>query len=173
MVYKSCTQYPSYVQVDPAWKSARAFSVLAFIFGIIFVIINIVAACARPDAAKSIVGPGLMLASIFQGLSLLFLDSNACRNNDMMEVLNNPSSPWNKLQFQTSCSMSWGAKCVISATVLYFVASMMSCTARAAEKEEEYEDEDAAQNESSTEPFLATQESIFKLPGGKSMRGQP
>lgn len=167
-IYTSCTHYPEWVSIDSSWKATRVFVVLAFVIGLVFLVISIVASYARPHPAKAIVGPGLLLASLMQGLSLLFLDSNACKNNPMMAVLNGQDSPWKSLGFPAHCGMDTGAKCAIASTVLYLVSSMASCTARATERQEEY-NENEQQHGSLAEPFLPAQPSIFnKWPGTKS-----
>ena len=156
---KTCDSYPDSISLDDSWKAARAFSILAFIFGFITLVINLAAACARPDNAKAVIGPGYTLTCIFQGLNLLFINSNACKNNTLVKELNDPSSPMKDIYFQDACSISTGAKFIIAAVVLYFVASILSCVARAEEKEEERPQE--GQGDSLTDPFLVTQKSIF------------
>ena len=160
-IYTACSSYPDSVDIDASWKAARAFAVMGLIVGTIFFIINIVAACYPPDDSKVIVGPGLVLSSLFTGLSLLFLQSNACNNNMMVQELSDPSSPVKDIPFPESCSISTGAKCIISATLLYFVASVMSCSARAEEKMADEDDNTSGQLSSLTEPFLVSQKSIF------------
>ena len=78
-----------------------------------------------------------------------------------VQELNDPSSPVKDIPFPESCSMSTGAKCITSATVLYFAASVMSCSARADEKMADEDDNASGQLSSLTEPFLASQESAL------------
>lgn len=169
----TCRSYPpddDGPYVDPAWKAARAFSVLAIVAGGAFLVIVVAAGfAARPDPAKAIVGPGFALACLFQGLSLLFLTSDVCRDNDAVREIANgdggdddPSSTLGHIAFAESCSISYGAECVIAATVLWFVASIASCLARAAERAEEDEESPTSlpRSNSLREPFMREQ-SIF------------
>jgi len=139
LLHTTCTQYPEDTDVDASWKAARAFSILASIFGITFGIMNIIAMGynARPDKSKSVIGPEFVLTALFEGLSLLFLNSNACKNNSMVEDWNDNATDnvlHYELEFQGTCRFFFGAICTIVATVLYFAASILSCVARASEK---------------------------------------
>jgi len=67
IVYKTCNIYHGATVVDARWKSARAFSITALIFGPFVVILNIIAGRSRPEGYKAAVGPAYLLASLFWG----------------------------------------------------------------------------------------------------------
>ena len=74
-----------------------------------------------------------LLTSITQGLTLLLLSSNAC-NSNVLTGLGGPSL--SNVSFEDTCSISTGAKLVISATVFWFSAAVASFFAHRAEKAE-------------------------------------
>lgn len=118
-----CHGYPASVDIDGSWKAARAFSVLAEIFGVCLILINFITACASFTTHTVSVGGwdilGYVLTGTFQGLTLLFLNSNACENNPIVNELNDPSFP-------ETCSLSTGAKCVVAATFFWFISAFTS-----------------------------------------------
>jgi hypothetical protein len=62
-----------------------------------------------------------MFVALCQGLCLLFLKSDACGNNPIVDLF-----PQLDL-ISVSCDLSWGANCTIAATVLWFVAGASMC----------------------------------------------
>lgn len=115
-----CTGYPDAMYIDPSWKAARAFSVLAEIFGVVLIVTNFVASCASSaDHLVSVGGwdsLGYVLTGLFQGLTLLLLNSDVCQNNAMVQELNYPG-------FTESCQLGTGAKCTVAATFFWFIAA--------------------------------------------------
>ena len=113
------------MNLDSSWKAARAFSILAFIFAIVVVFVKCCATCS-PDPEKAYAGGGkvvpplYLLTGIFQGLSLLFLNSQACKNNHLIKFA------WEGVEWPETCSMATGAKCIISATVFWIAAALTS-----------------------------------------------
>jgi hypothetical protein len=67
--------------------------------------------------------------AIFQGLTLLFLDSAACKANPLLDGLGS-------IIFQGTCTISTGAKCFISATVFWAAAAVSSFKEQKAFEEE-------------------------------------
>ena len=66
-----------------------------------------------------------MLCVLFQGLTLLFIDSKACHDNSLIPTLQQQASDLGvDLTYATSCTMGAGAKCSIAATVLWFMAAI-------------------------------------------------
>jgi hypothetical protein len=59
----------------------------------------------------------------FQGLTFLFLNSEACHNNSITEELEQ-EMPFINLTFEDSCVLAAGGKCAIAATVLWFLAAL-------------------------------------------------
>ena len=66
-----------------------------------------------------------MVCALFQGLTLLFLDSKACHDNSLIPALQQQASDLGvDLTYATSCTMGAGAKCSIAGTVLWFMAAI-------------------------------------------------
>ena len=87
-VTQSCTYYGSDVSMDAAWKTARAFALIAPILGGILALGLFVSPCCifftRPSWNK-IAFMFLLVVPAFQSLTLLILTSNACQENPVIE----------------------------------------------------------------------------------------
>lgn len=65
-----------------------------------------------------------LFCCLCQGLTLLFLDSSACKNNSYVNDLENTAGA----TFEDECSMALGARSNIASTCLWFVAgALMLC----------------------------------------------
>ena len=84
--------------------------------------------------------PAYLLTAIFQGLTLLLLNSNACLNNSLVQDLE--EGDLQDITFPDTCSLGQGANLVIAATSLWFAAGVASYAAHKAEKEEFAEEVD-------------------------------
>ena len=128
VVAEACVNYPGGTSVDSKWKSARAFSTMALIIGGVVTFWALLSGCLYPSRGTYKAG-GLayMICCLFMGLSLLMLDSNACHNNRLNEMLKE-EMPIVPLTFPSSCSMAMGAKCTIAATVMWFLAAVAALT---------------------------------------------
>lgn len=117
-----CQVYPDTVVIDASWKAARAFGVLVFIFSCIVLAALLYTSCLPTRAGIKFgrfMPPLYLLLAIFQGLTLLFLDSTACNANPLLEGLG--SFVW-----PDKCVISTGAKCFVSATVFWAAAAVSS-----------------------------------------------
>lgn len=136
---QSCVYYPANsVIVDTNWRSARAFSALTIIIGGLTTFWMVVSWFLRgfysgsrkgQSRGKSMLkcaGFMYMLCCLFQGLTLLLMNSNACHNNGMVQLtstaLNN--NLFSVGEFPSSCTMSSGGKASIAAIVIWFLAAM-------------------------------------------------
>jgi hypothetical protein len=131
-IVEYCQAYPDTVEIDASWKAARAFSVLVFIFACIIVGTLLYASCFPARAGHSLgrcMPPLYLLMAIFQGLTLLFLDSAACKANPLLDGLGS-------IIFQETCTISTGAKIFISATVFWAAAAVSSFKEQKAFEEE-------------------------------------
>ena len=131
-IVEYCQAYPDTVEIDASWKAARAFSVLVFIFSCIIVGTLLYESCFPAGAGHSLgrcMPPLYLLVAIFQGLTLLFLDSAACKANPLLDGLGS-------FIFQDACTISTGAKCFISATVFWAAAAVSSYIEQKAREEE-------------------------------------
>jgi hypothetical protein len=69
-----------------------------------------------------------LFCCLCQGLTLLFLDSNGCKDNSYVKGLEDALSA----SFEDECSMEWGARSNIASTCLWFVAgALMLCVMKA------------------------------------------
>jgi len=68
----------------------------------------------------------LLLTCLFSGLTLLVLDSNLCKNNDLLTLDDGLDGMY---EFIGPCTISGGAKKIISATVFWFMAGIGSLMA--------------------------------------------
>eukprot|EP00804_Cyclotella_cryptica_P024263 CCRYP_012543-RA/>CCRYP_012543-RA protein AED:0.32 eAED:0.32 QI:243/1/1/1/1/1/3/1091/255 len=124
VVLETCNNYPDNVYIDPKWKSARAFATMALIIGGCVTFWGLLAGCLYPNkAAYKLGGILMMLCCLFQGLTFLFLDSEACHNNSLTAALEQEISLIN-LTFEDSCVLAAGGKCAIAATILWFLAAL-------------------------------------------------
>lgn len=73
--------------------------------------------------------PLFLLTAIFQGLTLLFLDSAVCKANPLLNDVGGFIWP-------DTCAISTGAKCFISATVFWIAAAISSFKGQKALEEE-------------------------------------
>lgn len=143
---ESCHQYPADMTIDASWKAARAFSILAFIFGIIVLIVSMIKSCAYdPDKYSALdkwMPPAYFLTGTFQALTLLVLSSDLCKDNSLMDEI-----PMKEVLFPETCSIANGAKLIISATAFWVAASFASFLAQKAKKAETDEEIDAGLRE--------------------------
>ena len=97
--------------IDGYWKASRAFSILALVFGITFLLLDMgTAMCGRNRNMLYRSGGGnYFMCCLFAGLTLLLLESNGCSRSS------------------SGCSLSKGATLMIASTVLWFVAGLIVC----------------------------------------------
>lgn len=137
---ESCYLYPEAVEVDGAWKVARAFSIVAFILGILLLISSCFSCCVVEGSGSMTFAweaPLYLMTSLSLGLTLIFMDSDVCKDNALIEAYDKVLENYD---FPDTCSMSQGARLVISSLFFYFVAALLSFLAH---KEEEQEIKEA------------------------------
>jgi len=81
-----------------------------------------------------------LLTAISQGLTLLLLNSNACKGETLVDIAGIAMQDYS---FPETCSMATGAKLVVSATSFWGAAAVASFLAHKSEKEEIAEEVDA------------------------------
>ncbi len=110
----TCASYRnSAIFIDRRWNSARYASVLTQIFSGLGFFVSLGASKGNIKAL-GVASSVAFVACLFEGLTLLFLNSSACD----YYVYNREGSA------VTSCTMDQGAKLAIAATVLWFVAAV-------------------------------------------------
>jgi len=112
--FKKCNSFPDSVNFDSKWKTAQAFSVIAFLLGFLSMFI----ACVAPPKMMKAAAAFYVLVGFFQGLTMIQLSSDFCENNEFVAGMD---------LYQDSCEMDSGFKLNISATVFYFCAGLACC----------------------------------------------
>lgn len=124
IILETCYNYPDGMNIDSKWRTARAFSIITLVISGVVTFWALLASCIYPSKQNYKAGGMIyILCCLFQGLTLLLLDSNACHNNSLITVLRE-QIPDDSVTFQPSCSMAAGANCAIAGTVLFFVAGI-------------------------------------------------
>lgn len=146
----SCASYDEGINIESKWKAAAAFSIIPLIIVGINFIFKCVAAYKVGNAKVNWVDCIVyLLAFLFSGLSIMFLDTSACKDNPVIQEITNKS--FRELEFQESCSMSTGMKCIISATVFWLVSAFASADAYKAKMQKENNN---VQQQPLTEPLI-------------------
>lgn len=130
----TCTDYSNdNIDVDPSWMAARTFSTMVLILGGTSLLIALVTCCTGNSSNKDcsnidlVNGIIYLFVSLLQGLTLIILSSQLCQNNgDITKMMENGDVIIDNNNFPDKCNLSQGAICIISATVLWFFAGIMS-----------------------------------------------
>lgn len=136
LVRQVCRYFPDDTDIDANWKVVRAFSIMTPIIGALMAILILFSNCTyylSPAGWKKASFMFLVILPIFQGLSFLLLESNACSSNPVLGVA--PPSPittdvntWIALLnsvYESDCTWSKGMGCNVAATVLFFVTGAL------------------------------------------------
>lgn len=146
IMQEGCWRYPDIVYFDSKWMAARAFNTLALIGGFLWLMVDFCTTCARGRIKPEPIWMGclLLLTCLFSGLTLIALDSNICKNYELIPIENMEG-----YEFNDECEISTGANLVIAATVFWFVASLCSLAANKSK-----DDYDESARSESTEPLI-------------------
>lgn len=135
-IMKTCSTYPSGTNFDAMWTTAKAFSIMGLVLGGITTFFSVFAGFFSPFSGHKfqLYGASYLICSLFTGLSLLLLGSNACNDNtfitqfgqDQYSTSSSTSTEESDLTFQETCSMGPGAQTTIAAIVLWFMAGIVS-----------------------------------------------
>lgn len=120
---KSCTSYQD-VEIDTRWRVAAIFSILPIVIGGIDFLYIAVKKCTLNHVFDCV---AFLLAFLFSALSLMFLDSSACKNNTVISSIT--SKFQDNVTFQETCSMSTGMNGILAASCFWFVAAFASADA--------------------------------------------
>ena len=119
-----CVQLPDEVEIDSKWKAVRAFSIIVPIVGGLATVAVFLTNCTyfMSDALwKSI---GILFAvvlTLFQGLTFLLLDSNACSMNPLEAI--SPTSEWDEI-YSDECEWSSASSANVVSVVGWFLAGL-------------------------------------------------
>jgi hypothetical protein len=127
--YSSCTGYDDeYGTPNTKWNSAKAFSIIAVSVGGI----ALFASCVAFGQPKLwlFISLALAITTLFQGLTFLFLSSNACTitGDQVNSMINHENTP-DMVDIGQNCILSSGANAAISATVIWFVSAVAAALA--------------------------------------------
>ena len=128
----------------------RIVDAVALIFGGGYLFSNLIMGCLAPIRRTSrSEAPAFLMAGIFQGLSLLLLNSAICTDNTLLKQLQSDVANIGNtgMDFPDSCSINTGANCAIAAIVFWLLAAMTSHMGVVAENKAEVDGVD-------TEPLI-------------------
>lgn len=137
----SCDIYPQSINIDKNWKAARVFNLIAIIIGASVLLLDMFQGCMSTKRNRSFRtgAVGYLICCISSGLSLIILHSNMCKNNSLIEQLNQLEPI---VQFEEKCSISQGGKGTIAATVLWFFAAVGTALLHPVHKKQEQNEHD-------------------------------
>jgi len=115
---------PDNIFTDGKWKSAKSFSIICPVIGGVACVWVWFAQCFHSRGTWKCLATIFLWCSLFSGLTLLFLGSNACSDNPILASQLGSIQNGNVAEFTDSCAMHWGAKCNIAATILWFLAGV-------------------------------------------------
>jgi len=138
--YYGCAGYGDEVSADSKWNSAKAFTIIATVLGGIGVIVSSTAICI-PKLWK-LVSPLFFIATISQGLTFLFFQSNGCVDAPPVETQG--TSGVYDLQF-SQCGLGSAAILGIVAACLWFISALAAVMAAKKAKAEPAEEGEVAE----------------------------
>jgi hypothetical protein len=141
-VDNTCTSYATTaIAVDTNWMAARTFGILTLIIGgIHLLLVLLVGVCIRSRSSSyekrmrimKITSPWVyLLCCLFQGLTLLILNSQLCNNNNsntntirqaVERLLTRATIQWS----ENGCTMESGSKMATSSVVFWLLACILS-----------------------------------------------
>lgn len=108
--------------VDSKWKTTKAFAIMSVTLGGIFLILGCIAPCFALSPGKwMFLGTMFILTCLFQGLTLLSLDSNICLDNPVANFLEEEKF---SLEFPEECDWEAGFRLNIASVALWFAAAV-------------------------------------------------
>lgn len=111
---EKCVNLPDGLSKDANWKTTQAFAIITAIIGGVLLFFTWLSPClvALGRFWKQ-AGCLFIFCSITQGLTLLFLESNACLSNSYVS---------SQFVYEDECSWDWGTRTNISSVVFWFLA---------------------------------------------------
>jgi hypothetical protein len=132
--FATCSKYPEGTMVDPKWKTAQAFTIIATVLGGLAAIAMTTATCQAPTGYWKSYAGLLLLVCASQGLTLLFLRSNACAAHNM--TLNTDAEDLFDTQGTVAkCKLSSGGILSACAVAVWFFAALFSALGTPGKKE--------------------------------------
>jgi len=123
--FKGCGSYPNGLEYDGNWKTAAAFTIIAVVLGAALCFALYFAMCmVIADSVWKLFGLLLILNALFQGLTFLFLASNACSED--RPFWKSKSLLADFFELGGGCQLASGGNLSIAATVLWFVTGVLT-----------------------------------------------
>jgi hypothetical protein len=134
-VRDTCQNYPSHTDIDSKWKAARAFTVMAPLIGGLLTAVLWFNNCLyrlSDGAWKYLAVAGFMvIVTLFQGLTFLFLNSSACEQMPLIDE--GAAADENQVQvneylaenYADECEWDTGSTLNAVAVALYFVTGVV------------------------------------------------
>lgn len=128
--YQTCASYDELTDdfgykydVDSKWKTTKAFAIMSVTLGAIFLILGCIAPCFALSPGKWICfGIMFIILCLFQGLTLLSLDSNICLDNPATNFLDEQS--FLGTEFPEECDWEAGFRLNIASVAMWFAAAV-------------------------------------------------
>ena len=147
--YNTCNSYENYTPIDPTWRTAQAFAIISFIFGVFTLVVGCLSSCitncfSKENGFVATYGwqaPLCLFTALCQGLVLLMLASSACNSSVLIGL--GGRQTWNAT-FNETCSISTGGNLCVSAMFFWFCAAVTSFFAHKFEKEEDGDEGEVA-----------------------------
>lgn len=160
--FSKCNSFPDSVDFDSKWNTAKAFSVMAFLFGFLSLFLF----CAVPPKMQKTASAFYMVVTLFQGLVMIQLSSDFCDNNEIVAGMAG--------LYQETCKMDYGFKLGISSFVLYFRAGIAGCFIPNDDEEDAPKEVDApnAVEEGKPPGDTGVVETVEATPGDKGVVGE-
>jgi hypothetical protein len=108
--------------VDSKWKTTKAFAIMSAALGGIFLILGCIAPCCALSPGKwMFLGIMFIILCLFQGLTLLSLDSNICLDNPVANFLEEQKLG---IEFPEECEWEAGFRLNIASVAMWFAAAV-------------------------------------------------
>lgn len=117
VVAPRCVSLPDGLTKDAKWKTTQAFAIITVIIGGVMLFWTLLAPCLNMgNQFWKKAGFLYIFCSLTQGLTLLFLQSNACLDN---------SSISSRPAYSGDCKWDWGTRTNITSVVFWFIAGVL------------------------------------------------
>jgi len=123
-IRNKCVAYPGSVSVDSSWKTTRAFSIMAPIIGGLGAFVLWLAPCLyflNESSWRSLAIIFIVVVTLFQGLTFLFLKSNACKDNLIVAQFENLGDG---SLYPDECEWDEGSTTNVISVVLFFLTGV-------------------------------------------------
>lgn len=119
-----CVQLPGSVNIDATWKAVRAFSIMAPLIGGLATFLLAIVNCLyflTDSQWKALAAIFAVVLTLFQGLTFLIFQSNACSDNPIYAAY--PSDAWSAV-YESDCSWGGASTANVFSVALYFLTGL-------------------------------------------------